>query len=66
MTAGAPMHAQVPEEVLAVCRRLHDKGHQAPLVGGGVRDMLLLSSSNTVLPGSAGYGLRILGRVPLE
>ena len=32
----------------------------------GVRDMLLLTSSQTVLPGSAGYGLKILGRVPLE
>jgi 3,4-dihydroxy 2-butanone 4-phosphate synthase/GTP cyclohydrolase II len=32
----------------------------------GVRDMLLLTSSQTVLPGSAGYGLRILGRVPLD
>jgi 3,4-dihydroxy 2-butanone 4-phosphate synthase/GTP cyclohydrolase II len=31
----------------------------------GVRDMLLLTSSQTVLPGSAGYGLKILGRVPL-
>jgi 3,4-dihydroxy 2-butanone 4-phosphate synthase/GTP cyclohydrolase II len=31
----------------------------------GVRDMLLLSSSQTLLPGSAGYGLRILDRVPL-
>ncbi len=31
----------------------------------GVRDMLLLTSSQTVLPGSAGYGLRIVGRVPL-
>jgi 3,4-dihydroxy 2-butanone 4-phosphate synthase/GTP cyclohydrolase II len=31
----------------------------------GVRDMLLLTSSKTVLPGSAGYGLRIVGRVPL-
>jgi 3,4-dihydroxy 2-butanone 4-phosphate synthase/GTP cyclohydrolase II len=30
----------------------------------GVRDMLLLTSSKTVLPGSAGYGLRIVGRVP--
>jgi tRNA nucleotidyltransferase (CCA-adding enzyme) len=35
------MHAQIPEEVLGVCRRLHDKGHEAHLVGGGVRDMLL-------------------------
>ncbi|MDE2486646.1 MAG: 3,4-dihydroxy-2-butanone-4-phosphate synthase, partial [Alphaproteobacteria bacterium] len=32
----------------------------------GVRDMRLLSSSATVLPGSAGYGLKILGRVPLD
>ena len=32
----------------------------------GVRDMLLLTSSKTVLPGSAGYGLKILGRVPLD
>jgi 3,4-dihydroxy 2-butanone 4-phosphate synthase/GTP cyclohydrolase II len=32
----------------------------------GVRDMLLLTSSQTVLPGSAGYGLKIVGRVPLE
>jgi 3,4-dihydroxy 2-butanone 4-phosphate synthase/GTP cyclohydrolase II len=31
----------------------------------GVRDMLLLTSSKTVLPGSGGYGLKILGRVPL-
>jgi len=27
----------------------------------GVRDMLLLTSSKTVLPGSAGYGLKIIG-----
>jgi 3,4-dihydroxy 2-butanone 4-phosphate synthase/GTP cyclohydrolase II len=32
----------------------------------GVRDMLLLTSSKTVLPGSAGYGLKILGRVALD
>jgi 3,4-dihydroxy 2-butanone 4-phosphate synthase/GTP cyclohydrolase II len=32
----------------------------------GVRDMLLLTSSKTVLPGSGGYGLRIVGRVPLD
>ena len=36
------------------------------LIDLGVRDMLLLSSSATVLPGSGGYGLNILGRVPLE
>jgi len=31
----------------------------------GVRDLLLLTSSQTVLPASAGYGLKIVGRVPL-
>ncbi|MFL5296599.1 MAG: 3,4-dihydroxy-2-butanone-4-phosphate synthase [Phenylobacterium sp.] len=36
------------------------------LIDLGVRDMLLLTSSQTVLPGSAGYGLRILGRAPLD
>jgi 3,4-dihydroxy 2-butanone 4-phosphate synthase/GTP cyclohydrolase II len=35
------------------------------LIDLGVRDMLLLTSSKTVLPGSAGYGLKIVGRVPL-
>jgi 3,4-dihydroxy 2-butanone 4-phosphate synthase/GTP cyclohydrolase II len=35
------------------------------LIDLGVRDMTLLSSSKTVLPGSGGYGLRILGRAPL-
>jgi 3,4-dihydroxy 2-butanone 4-phosphate synthase/GTP cyclohydrolase II len=35
------------------------------LIDLGVRDMKLLTSSKTVLPGSAGYGLRILGREPL-
>ena len=32
----------------------------------GVRDMELLSNSKTVLPGSAGYGLRIVGRRRLD
>jgi 3,4-dihydroxy 2-butanone 4-phosphate synthase/GTP cyclohydrolase II len=31
----------------------------------GVRDMELLSNSTTLLPGSGGYGLRIVGRRPL-
>jgi 3,4-dihydroxy 2-butanone 4-phosphate synthase/GTP cyclohydrolase II len=35
------------------------------LIDLGVRDMKLLTSSKTVLPGSGGYGLRILGREPL-
>ena len=35
------------------------------LIDLGVRDMWLLTSSKTVLPGSGGYGLRILGREPL-
>src|SRR5438270_8049951 len=32
---------QIPEDVLAVCRKLRGAGHEAYLVGGGVRDMLL-------------------------
>jgi 3,4-dihydroxy 2-butanone 4-phosphate synthase / GTP cyclohydrolase II len=32
----------------------------------GVRDLMLLTSSQTVLPASAGYGLKIVGRVPLS
>jgi len=32
----------------------------------GVRDMELLSNSSTVLPGSGGYGLRIVGRRSLD
>jgi tRNA nucleotidyltransferase (CCA-adding enzyme) len=32
---------QIPDDVLAVCKRLRDGGHQAHLVGGGIRDMLL-------------------------
>ena len=32
----------------------------------GVRDMVLLTSSKTVLPGSGGYGLQILDRAPLD
>jgi tRNA nucleotidyltransferase (CCA-adding enzyme) len=35
------MGAQVPPDVLKVCQRLHAAGHEAHLVGGGVRDMLL-------------------------
>jgi tRNA nucleotidyltransferase (CCA-adding enzyme) len=35
------MRKQVPDDVLAVCSRLHRAGHEAHLVGGGVRDMLL-------------------------
>lgn len=31
----------IPDDVLALCRRLHDAGHEAHLVGGGIRDMLL-------------------------
>jgi tRNA nucleotidyltransferase (CCA-adding enzyme) len=33
--------AAIPSDVVALCRRLHDAGHEAHLVGGGVRDMLL-------------------------
>jgi tRNA nucleotidyltransferase (CCA-adding enzyme) len=31
----------IPADVLGVCRRLRDAGHEAHLVGGGVRDLLL-------------------------
>jgi tRNA nucleotidyltransferase (CCA-adding enzyme) len=31
----------IPEDVLGVCRRLREAGHEAHLVGGGVRDLLL-------------------------
>ena len=37
----APMRDGVPPDVLAVCKKLRDAGHEAHLVGGGVRDMLL-------------------------
>jgi tRNA nucleotidyltransferase (CCA-adding enzyme) len=33
--------ALIPDDVLAVCRRLRDNGHEAHLVGGGIRDLLL-------------------------
>ena len=36
------------------------------LIDLGVRDMMLLTSSKTLLPGSGGYGLKIVGRAPLE
>ena len=53
-------------EVSQTANVLRDYGVGAQiLIDLGVRDMLLLTSSKTVLPGSAGYGLRILGRVPL-
>ena len=35
------MSDQIPADVRALARRLHDAGFQAHLVGGGVRDMLL-------------------------
>jgi tRNA nucleotidyltransferase (CCA-adding enzyme) len=31
----------IPDDVLAVCQRLRQAGHEAHLVGGGVRDLLL-------------------------
>jgi tRNA nucleotidyltransferase (CCA-adding enzyme) len=34
------LRAQVPPDVLAICRGLRAAGHQAHLVGGGVRDMI--------------------------
>jgi tRNA nucleotidyltransferase (CCA-adding enzyme) len=32
---------QIPDDVVALCRRLHDAGFEAHLVGGGIRDMLI-------------------------
>jgi tRNA nucleotidyltransferase (CCA-adding enzyme) len=40
-TPDTPARAQVPPDVVAVCRRLRAAGHQAHLVGGGVRDLLI-------------------------
>jgi len=37
----ARLQTEIPDDVLALCRRLREAGHQAHLVGGGVRDMLL-------------------------
>lgn len=35
------MLAELPDDVLAVCRRLREAGHAAYLVGGSIRDLLL-------------------------
>ena len=35
------MRERIPDDVLTVCGRLQRAGHEAHLVGGGVRDMLL-------------------------
>jgi tRNA nucleotidyltransferase (CCA-adding enzyme) len=40
-TTPGDLTAQVPADVRALARRLHERGFQAHLVGGGVRDMLL-------------------------
>jgi len=40
-TAATATTDQIPADVLALARRLHDAGFEAHLVGGGVRDMLL-------------------------
>jgi tRNA nucleotidyltransferase (CCA-adding enzyme) len=37
----AALLAQIPEDVRALARRLRERGFEAHLVGGGVRDMLL-------------------------
>jgi len=36
------------------------------LIDLGVRDLVLLTNSETVLPGSAGYGLKIVARRNLD
>ncbi|HSZ83788.1 MAG TPA: HD domain-containing protein [Polyangia bacterium] len=40
-TAATATTDQIPADVRALARRLHDAGFEAHLVGGGVRDMLL-------------------------
>jgi 3,4-dihydroxy 2-butanone 4-phosphate synthase/GTP cyclohydrolase II len=56
-----------PEGAHTNANILRDYGIGAQiLLDLGVRDMMLLSSSTTVLPGSGGYGLKIIGRAPLE
>jgi tRNA nucleotidyltransferase (CCA-adding enzyme) len=40
-TSDTAARAQVPPDVVAVCRRLRAAGHEAHLVGGGVRDLLI-------------------------
>lgn len=43
MISDAPAidRGRIPEEVTGLCRRLRAAGHQAHLVGGGIRDLLL-------------------------
>ncbi len=54
------------EETVRTASILRDYGIGAQiLLDLGVRDLLLLTNAETVLPGSAGYGLKIVGRVPL-
>ena len=58
-SAQAERTSAPPPEV----EELRDYGVGAQiLLDLGVRDMELLSNSATVLPGSGGYGLRIVGR----
>jgi tRNA nucleotidyltransferase (CCA-adding enzyme) len=40
-TPTSDLAGQIPADVRALARRLHERGFQAHLVGGGVRDMLL-------------------------
>jgi len=40
-TATAVDKSRIPSEVVRLCRRLRDSGHEAHLVGGGIRDLLL-------------------------
>ena len=50
----------------APANTLRDYGVGAQiLLDLGVRDLILLSNADTVLPGSAGYGLKIVDRQPL-
>ncbi|MEO8212893.1 MAG: [cytidine(C)-cytidine(C)-adenosine (A)]-adding enzyme, partial [Myxococcales bacterium] len=41
MTGETTRAEAIPPDVLSVCARLRAAGHQAHLVGGGIRDLLL-------------------------
>ncbi|WP_374573944.1 3,4-dihydroxy-2-butanone-4-phosphate synthase [Phenylobacterium sp.] len=58
-------HSQTAEARGAGIVRDYGIGAQI-LLDLGVRDMILLTSSKTVLPGSGGYGLRIVDRRALD
>ena len=57
-------YAQAADSRKANVLRDYGVGAQI-LLDLGVRDMTLLTSSETILPGAGGYGLKIVGRAPI-